>query len=67
MPAALEKLELEQQALEEILADAGLYQRDPEEFERVTKRLGGNEEEQLALLERVEAVEARIAELQALC
>ncbi len=65
LPGTLETLEREQKELEAILADPGLFARDPDEFSRVTDRMARNDEEQLALLEREEEIESRIAELQA--
>ncbi len=66
LPARLEEMEREQAMLEAKLADAGLYAADPDEFGRIMARLPGLEEEQLALLERGDSLDARIAELQSL-
>ncbi|MGX8717826.1 MAG: ATP-binding cassette domain-containing protein [Desulfovibrio sp.] len=64
LPSRLEAMEREQAGLEEKLGDAGLYARDPAGFGRIMARLPVLEEEQLSLLERSEAIDARIAELQ---
>ena len=63
MPARSEALEKEQAELEQRLADPDLFQRDPELFNATTKRMPELEQEQNALLERWEAVEARLKEL----
>ena len=63
MPARSEALEKEQAELEQRLADPDLFQRDPDLFNATTKRMPELEQEQNALLERWEAVEARLKEL----
>ena len=64
LPARLDALEQEQKALEEALADPDLFSRDPEDFNKKIARLPQVEEEQLALLERSDAIEARLKELE---
>ena len=64
MPARLDALEKEQKELEEALADPDLFSRDPEAFNVKVARLPQVEEEQLALLERVDEIEARLKELE---
>ena len=54
----------EQKELEEALADPDLFSRDPEAFNVKVARLPQVEEEQLALLERVDEIEARLKELE---
>ncbi|MCQ2444326.1 MAG: ABC transporter ATP-binding protein, partial [Mailhella sp.] len=63
LPARLEALEAEQARLEEEIADPGLFSRDPDGFNARISRLPEVEEEQLALLERVDEIEARLREL----
>ena len=63
MPARSEALEKEQAELEQRLADPDLFQRDPDLFNATTKRMPELAQEQNALLERWEAVEARLKEL----
>ncbi len=63
LPAKLEALETEQRELEAAMADPAFYSRDPQGFASATERLTQMEEEQLALLERWEAAEQRVAEL----
>lgn len=65
LPGTIDALEQEQKTLEEAVADPTFYSRDPEGFSRSTERLGELELEQLAVLERWEIVEARLAELEA--
>ena len=57
-------MEKEQKSLEEALADPDLFSRDPEAFSRKVARLPQVEEEQLALLERADEIEARLKELE---
>ena len=64
LPARLEALEQEQKKLEAALADPDLFGRDPEAFNTMIARLPEVEEEQLALLERSEEIEARLKELE---
>ena len=64
LPARLEALEKEQKKLEKDLADPDLFSRDPEAFNAMIARLPKVEEEQLALLERSDEIEARLAELE---
>ena len=64
MPAKLEALEREQKALEEALADPDLFSRNPDAFNEKIARLPQVEEEQLALLERADEIEARLKELE---
>lgn len=64
MPARLDALEKEQKALEEALADPDLFSRDPDAFNAKIARLPQVEEDQLALLERSDAIEARLRELE---
>lgn len=66
LPERLASLEHEQAELEKALADPSFFTRDPEGFVAAGSRLAGMEEAQLALLERAEAVEARLSELAAL-
>ncbi|MGN1038624.1 MAG: ATP-binding cassette domain-containing protein [Mailhella sp.] len=63
MPHRLEALEKEQKELEELLADPDLFSRNPEAFNKGIARLPQLEEEELALLERADAIEARLKEL----
>jgi len=63
LPDRLDALEREQAELEKALADPDLFSRDQAEFSRVTARLGSVGDEQTALLERWEAIEARLKEL----
>ena len=60
----LDALEQEQKKLEEALADPDLFSRDPEAFNTMIARLPEVEEEQLALLERSDEIEARLKELE---
>lgn len=64
MPGLLVEQEAEQARLEQQLAEPDLFSRDPALFHSVTARLGSLEAEQVALLERWEAAEARISALQ---
>lgn len=64
LPARLDALEQEQKALEQTLEDPDLFSRDPEAFNKSAARLAEVEEEQLALLERSDALEARLKELK---
>ena len=64
LPARLEALEQEQAKLEAELADPELFSRDPEAFNAKIARIPQIEEEQLALLERSEEIEARLKELE---
>ena len=64
MPARLDALEKEQKELEAALADPDLFSRDPEAFNVKVARLPKVEEEQLALLERADEIEARLKELE---
>jgi ATP-binding cassette subfamily F protein uup len=64
LPARLEALEQEQARLEAELADPDLFSRDPEAFNAKIARIPKIEEEQLALLERSEEIEARLKELE---
>ena len=57
-------LELEQAKLETEIADPELFSRDPESFNAKIARIPQIEEEQLALLERSEEIEARLKELE---
>ena len=63
LPDKSAALETEQQTLESRMADPDLFSRDPAAFNAAVARLPELENEQLALLERWEAVEARLAEL----
>ncbi len=63
MPHRLEALEKEQKELEELLADPDLFSRNPESFNKGIARLPQLEEEELALLERADAIEERLKEL----
>ncbi|WP_298068583.1 ATP-binding cassette domain-containing protein [uncultured Mailhella sp.] len=64
LPARLDALEREQKALEAALGDPDLFSRDPEGFKKDAARLEAVEEEQLALLERSDAIDARLKELE---
>ncbi|MBR4423305.1 MAG: ABC transporter ATP-binding protein, partial [Mailhella sp.] len=66
LPSRFEAMEREQADLEARLGDAGLYARDPDGFGRIMARLPELEKDQLALLERSDALDTRIAELQSL-
>ena len=66
LPSRLEAMEREQADLEARLGDSGLYARDPDGFGRIMARLPELEKDQLALLERSDALDTRIAELQSL-
>ena len=66
LPSRFEAMEREQADLEARLDDAGLYARDPDGFGRIMARLPELEKDQLALLERSDALDTRIAELQSL-
>lgn len=63
LPDRLADLEKEQAALEARLEDPDFFSRDPAAFRQATERLPAIDAEQTALLERWEAVERRIAEL----
>lgn len=63
LPEALTALEQEQVRLEATLADPDLFNRDSAAFHAAVARRQAVEDEQLTLLERYEAVEARLAEL----
>ncbi|UZP67956.1 ATP-binding cassette domain-containing protein [Desulfovibrio mangrovi] len=64
LPARVAALEEEQHTLEADMADPGFYTRDPQGFAAATDRLQELEMEQLDLLERWEAAEQRVAELE---
>ncbi len=64
LPARLEALEQEQAALEAEISEPELFTRDPAAFNAKIARLPRIEEEQLALLERSEVIEARLKELE---
>ncbi|WP_101066283.1 ABC-F family ATP-binding cassette domain-containing protein [Roseovarius salinarum] len=64
LPGEIETLEAEIAKLEQVLADPGLYTRDPDKFEKATRalttrqeRLSAAEEEWLTLAEKAEAAE----------
>ena len=63
-PEESARLEAEQHELENRLADADFFSRDPEGFAAAAARLPEVEEAQMELLERWEAAEARLAELE---
>ena len=63
LPDRLSALEAEQAKLNEQLADPDFFGRDPEGFTRTASRISDVEEEQLKLLERWEAIESRLKEL----
>ena len=65
MPEQSARLEEEQRALEARLADPALFQQDPEAFNAAAARLPEVEAAQMELLERWEAIEARLAALEA--
>lgn len=64
LPERLAELEKEQAALEARLAAPDFFSADPVAFRKATERLPAIDMEQTALLERWEAVESRIAELE---
>lgn len=64
LPDTLADLETEQNALEQKLADPEFFGRSPDGFHAAAARLAEVETEQLALLERWEAIEARLKELE---
>ena len=59
-------LEDEQAQLNAQLSDPDFFGRDPEGFNKTAARVSEVEEAQTALLERWEAIEARLKELAAL-
>ncbi|BBN88325.1 ATP-binding cassette domain-containing protein [Azospira sp. I09] len=59
LPDRIAALEAEQAGLSQRLEDPGLYQRDPQEAQRCSARLGEIDEELLLLLERWEELEAK--------
>ncbi len=63
LPDRLSALEAEQAKLNEQLADPDFFGRDLEGFTRTASRISDVEEEQLKLLERWEAIESRLKEL----
>jgi ATP-binding cassette subfamily F protein uup len=63
LPVRMEALEQEQKELENLLADPDLYTRDPDTFQKGIARLPQVEEEQIAVLERMDEIEARLKEL----
>lgn len=63
LPDKISALENEQKQLENRLADPDLFTRDPASFQATTARMPELEQEQLALLERWEAIETRLKEL----
>lgn len=66
LPGRTDALEEEQKQLEAQLADPDLYGRDPQAFAAAAGRLPAIEGELTALLERWEAIEARLKELAAI-
>ena len=67
LPEQLAALEEEQAKLTAQLSDPDFFSRDPEGFNKTAARISSVEEEQMALLERWEAIETRLKELAALC
>jgi len=63
LPEHLADLEKEQAELEARLEAPDFFRSDPSAFRKATERLPEIDAEQIALLERWEAVESRIAEL----
>jgi len=59
LPDRIAALEAEQAGLSQRLEDPALYQRDPQEAQRCSARLGEIDEELLLLLERWEELEAK--------
>lgn len=57
LPDKIAALEEEQKTINERLADASIYQTDPQEAQRISLRLGAIDEELFVLLERWEALE----------
>jgi ATP-binding cassette subfamily F protein uup len=60
LPERIATLEVEQGQLTALLEDPAIYQRDAQAAQRAAERLTGIDNELLALLERWEALEARV-------
>jgi len=61
LPDRIAGLEAEQAGISQRLEDPGLYQRDPQEAQRLSARLAEIDEELLVLLERWEELEGKTA------